>query len=351
MKDRRFHYVDAARGIAVLLVIYGHTFRESMRAAYAWCDFSYALVYRFHVSLLFLLSGFGYALTLEKNKTLTEWRYLGKKAKALLLPWFSYSVLIYVIFVAAQLLAPCRALLENTAYQKIPPAKYLAAMLKNENPYSFHLWYLQTLFLFTAVNFLKDKFLSEKYARRAAILLILSLPAFYTLFCRDWIWVFKGFFQKYLFFLLGTLLVREKVEKKAGILAAVGACSFAALVLEICFLPVEIYDNPYIDLGMSYVDNAITVGICLGILSVCILWNRYLGRLAQFGRNTMRYYLYHQPFCCALLGMLLYEKLHFSAVATVAACMVSAIALPWLFGKLIRLCRLDDIFRKIGLPA
>ena len=63
MKDRRFHYVDAARGIAVLLVIYGHTFRESMRAAYAWCDFSYALVYRFHVSLLFLLSGFGYALS------------------------------------------------------------------------------------------------------------------------------------------------------------------------------------------------------------------------------------------------------------------------------------------------
>ena len=56
-------------------------------------------------------------------------------------------------------------------------------------------------------------------------------------------------------------------------------------------------------------------------------------------------------FCCALLGMLLYEKLHFSAVVTVAACMVSAIALPWLFGKLIRLCRLDDIFKKIGLPA
>ena len=66
MKDRRFHYVDAARGIAVLLVIYGHTFRESMRAAYAWCDFSYALVYRFHVSLLFLLSGMGCTLTAQK---------------------------------------------------------------------------------------------------------------------------------------------------------------------------------------------------------------------------------------------------------------------------------------------
>lgn len=138
----------------------------------------------------------------------------GKKAKALLLPWFSYSVLIYVIFVAAQLLAPCRALLENTAYQKIPPAKYLAAMLKNENPYSFHLWYLQTLFLFTAVTFLKDKFLSEKYARRAAILLILSLPAFYTLFCRDWIWVFKGFFQKYLFSCSGRCLYGKRWKRR-----------------------------------------------------------------------------------------------------------------------------------------
>lgn len=56
----------------------------------------------------------------------------GKKSKSSFVAVVSYSVLIYVIFVAAQLFAPCRALLENTAYQKIPPAKYLAAMLKNE---------------------------------------------------------------------------------------------------------------------------------------------------------------------------------------------------------------------------
>ena len=94
------------------------------------------------------------------------------------------------------------------------PAKYLAAMLKNENPYSFHLWYLQTLFLFTAVTFLKDKFLSEKYARRAAILLILALPAFYTLFCRDWVWVFKGFFQKYLFSCSGRCLYGKRWKRR-----------------------------------------------------------------------------------------------------------------------------------------
>ena len=37
-EKKRFDYIDAAKGLAVLLVIFGHTFRESMRADLAWCD-------------------------------------------------------------------------------------------------------------------------------------------------------------------------------------------------------------------------------------------------------------------------------------------------------------------------
>ena len=50
------------------LVIYGHTLSGEYAGSLCVVRFSYALVYRFHVSLLFLLSGFGYALTLEKIK-------------------------------------------------------------------------------------------------------------------------------------------------------------------------------------------------------------------------------------------------------------------------------------------
>ncbi len=152
-----------------------------------------------------------------------------------MLPWFSYSVLIYVIFVAAQLLAPCRALLENTAYQKIPRQIPGCDAEKMKILTAFIFGICRPCFYLQQSLFLKDKFLSEKYARRAAILPILALPAFYTLFCRDWVWVFKGFFQKYLFFLLGTLLVREKGGKEGWNSGSSGACSFAALVLEICF--------------------------------------------------------------------------------------------------------------------
>lgn len=56
-EKKRIEYIDIAKGFALLLVIFGHTFRDSMRSTYFWCGFSYSFVYRFHVSLLFLLSG------------------------------------------------------------------------------------------------------------------------------------------------------------------------------------------------------------------------------------------------------------------------------------------------------
>ena len=65
---KRLDHIDIAKAIGLLLVIYGHTFRMSMRAAHPWCAFSYTFVYRFHVPLLFLLSGMGCTLTAQKNR-------------------------------------------------------------------------------------------------------------------------------------------------------------------------------------------------------------------------------------------------------------------------------------------
>ncbi len=67
---KRLDHIDIAKAIGLLLVIYGHTFRMSMRAAHPWCAFSYTFVYRFHVPLLFLLSGMGCTLTAQKNRSL-----------------------------------------------------------------------------------------------------------------------------------------------------------------------------------------------------------------------------------------------------------------------------------------
>ena len=77
---KRLDHIDIAKAIGLLLVIYGHTFRMSMRAVHPWCAFSYTFVYRFHVPLLFLLSGMGCNLTAQKNRSLSARQFLRKKA-------------------------------------------------------------------------------------------------------------------------------------------------------------------------------------------------------------------------------------------------------------------------------
>lgn len=351
MEQKRLDYLDAAKAIALLFVIYGHTFRDSMRSASLWCDLSYIFVYRFHVSLLFLISGVGYALSASKRSS-SPVPYLRRKAHALLLPWFSYSVLIYLLFAFVQLIPAVRSFLSSSSYRLISPLDYAITMLRNENPYNFHLWYLQTLFLFIAATYLMDHFLSPKNAKQLKILLIFLLPAFYMLFCQNWIWTFKGFFQKYYFFLLGSLLSPQTMERHARPLALSGIVSLAYLLMELFYPPADnLYEDFLTGLPLTYLDNLAIIGFCLGILAVCILLREKMQRIARFGQDTMLYYLYHQPFCCAVFSMILYDKYGISALTTVLLCMITSLLIPYLFRLIVRHLGLVNILKRIGLPA
>lgn len=348
---KRLNYMDAARAIAVLLVIFGHTFRESMREAFYWCDFSYLYVYRFHVSLLFVLSGMGYALTRKKHLCERTDSYIIKKAKSLLLPWLSYSLVIYAIFAAIWLLPGMRGLLEGSSYAFTAPAEYIGRLLKNENPYCFHVWYLQTLFLFVASVYIIDKYLPKKYALIIKISIITFAPILYDGLFADSAWVIKGFMQKIHFFVLGTFLTDDffrKNRKKlvgGGIVCAV----LLAWMLQSPFVK-ALYQTEYIGILTSYFENTVIAGLCVGIIALCVVFESEFRKVAEFGKNTMPYYLYHQPFFCAFLGMVLYEKLGMPAILTVIICMAASLLIPYSAIKVIRNTRFEGIVKKIGLP-
>ena len=174
MRLERVTYVDIAKGFILLLVIFGHTFRDSMREAYYWCDFLYLFLYKFHGSGLFLLSGMSYAIVVQKYKTLSPMQYTKKKSKSILLPWLSYSVFIYVIF----FLVSKAPMLSGALGDKgvVSPIEYLRLMLYNQNPYSFHLWYLNTLFLLSIFTFFIDKFLEDNNSKNLTLVLIIVIP-------------------------------------------------------------------------------------------------------------------------------------------------------------------------------
>ncbi len=364
-EKKRFDYIDAAKGLAVLLVIFGHTFRESMRADLAWCDVSYVVVYRFHVSLLFLLSGLGFGLAAQRYRAQSPLEFLRRKARSLLLPWLSYSVLMYIIFALIWALPPLRGMLAGSAYELISPARYLLDMLKNENPYCFHVWYLQTLFLFTLLTYACERYLPPRVSRAVRLALVFIIPLLYDLFCHDWVWAGKAFMQKAMFFLVGTLIPERAIREHARALS-VGGIGCGAVMLLLLFPPygVDLYASRTTAIPAMYLENAAILGLCLGITAVlsplcgraerqsasasrvpCVL------RLAAFGRQTMPYYLYHQPFCCAFLGLVLYEKLGVPAPAVVAACMAAGLLVPYLILRLLGGTRLGAALERMGLPT
>jgi fucose 4-O-acetylase-like acetyltransferase len=82
----RLDWLDAAKGLGILLVMLGHTDIPSQLKTY---------IYTFHMPLFFFLSG--YLFTLKKFPNLKV--FLTKRTKSLILPYLCFSLIAYIWFI------------------------------------------------------------------------------------------------------------------------------------------------------------------------------------------------------------------------------------------------------------
>src|SRR5512139_414041 len=78
--------VDAARGIGVILVVFGHTFQVYSVTSY---------VYAFHMPLFFLLSGYTFNI---QNYRQALGRFLRRNLLRLMVPYFGAAILSYLLY-------------------------------------------------------------------------------------------------------------------------------------------------------------------------------------------------------------------------------------------------------------
>lgn len=81
MKER-IEWLDIAKGLGIFLVVLGHN--SIPFVVFIW-------IYSFHMPLFFYLSGFLFSA----DKYNSTWEFVKRKAQTLLLPYFSFFVLIY----------------------------------------------------------------------------------------------------------------------------------------------------------------------------------------------------------------------------------------------------------------
>ena len=76
----RYDWVDKAKGIGILLVIYGHNY-----------PFMESYIYGFHMPLFFFISGMFHSEKMDTNS-------VTKRAKGILIPYFIWALLLYVFW-------------------------------------------------------------------------------------------------------------------------------------------------------------------------------------------------------------------------------------------------------------
>lgn len=351
-ENNRIEWVDVAKGIGILLVLIGHAPRDAMRSRYVSIDFLYHFIYSFHMPLFFFLSGVVYEHTKKNKLEKKDFRFVTGKAKSLLVPWISFSVLIYMIVYGLNLIPGIQGMVAGTFMEQIPFGEYVKANLFSENPYCIHIWYMYILFIVQTIVFLYDKlwrYISKREDTTGAfiILSILAAGAYFFL-------AYGQTAQKvwaYLLYYIMGILYKKVVQKKGSFFSVL---YLPGIVISCCYVWCMSIGNLQLPMWRWVVYQLQTyVGAPLMILLVISMSNG-LTRMKKdrgfrwLGERSFTIYLLHQPFPCAVIGTLLVKVLpetYIYYVLIMLVCIVCSIFVPVLITEFGYRIGLGKIFK------
>lgn len=97
MKER-IEWIDWLKGIALVLVIIGHTFRTSMYSENMIYGYIKSFIYAFHMPLFISISGFLFQSNRNNYMNINILDFFRNKWKSYMKPLISYAAIMYIIF-------------------------------------------------------------------------------------------------------------------------------------------------------------------------------------------------------------------------------------------------------------
>lgn len=281
----RLNYLDVAKGIAIILVVLGHAnFGDNYL-----CNW----ISSFHMPIFFIVSGI--LLSFKDNwKDQDMNGIVIKKAKQLLYPYFTFSLLmiLYHIVVA----------LKNGTYSELRNRILQTICLYGADTF----WFLSTLFIAEVIFIAIYKYAKKKWIYFLIIFIVSTLGA-YALQLEFWngsriLTVLNGFFNVIIrssiaaiFIEVGYLFykMRDFIDKYSKYAVILSVILFIANIY-ICQL------NHMVDLHYSKINNFILYYECSVITSLSILIIlQYVIKsnklLEYYGRNSLIIMSTHLP--------------------------------------------------------
>jgi len=279
--------IDIAKGLAILLVVFGHLVARADPAGVGWYEPLRRAVYAFHMPFFFYLSGLVFALRPG---------FVARRAQRLLIPFFALGILTILAKYAAA----------RVMFVDNPPENFGTALSNllwhTQASAALSIWFLFVLFVYTTAATLLRRHSQHPnltFLLIAAILYLIPFPPYFYLdriaryaiffaagLCAGhagdtWLTWIDRFWPLCLTILL-LILIPDALygtgwQEDPKILLAAGCISMPALHGLLRRLPIHSVQTMFLRLGrycfMIYLFNTLFIGLAKGFLLHVWAWN------------------------------------------------------------------------------
>lgn len=333
--NKRIEWIDIARGVGIILVVLGHSVTSAIRRDSTIAMEIYKVAYSVQIPLLLFVSGISFNLNFNKYENQSFVDFCLKKTKRLMLPYLSYSFLVYLIFYIASFAAPISSLLEKMSFGRISILEWAKDLLIGNNIFCEHLWYLYSLFLLSLISFLLIKIMGKWYKYLLVIFMILMWLFLKEPTDYDVIWktALKG-----IWFAVGCVFGAREIS------SLIKKCT-VIIPGSIAFIFWHLYQDN-IHIGGAEVALRFSV-VLLFVISI-IFFSQIIDGLGHkiikwLGKNSMYIYIFHQPFWGSGMGVLLYSVFHLPVIICIILAFLACIIVPIIIYKVLQNPRLKKI--------
>lgn len=276
MKERN-NSIDIMKGIGIFLVVLGHTTENKILLKW---------IYSFHMPLFFFLSGIFHS----NGRSYKE--FLIKKAKGLLIPYFSFATILFLFFIIVSKNIGFSAG-ENLSIKENFIGIFIGTDIKNISQVSWggQLWFLLALFLVSNINYFLEK-INFKF-QIVFNFLFIYLNIILTKMLNYYLpWCFLTVLMSINFYWCGKILKKYILNTKNNLKIYY---IFLLLVLNIIVsqynLKVEMWGNTYGNIVLFF------LGAYSGIFFIILIVNNFFFKykmIQYIGKNSLVILAFHK---------------------------------------------------------
>lgn len=309
MKEERIEWVDIAKGIGIGCVVMGHIFSSQMLA--------HKVIFLFHMPLFFFVSGFLYKRQSD-NKA-----YIIRKAKSLLVPYFSVFAFVFPILIFAYMPEgyTLNMIAWDTLYYVLGGC-YLRGLVYD---IFIAMWFITCLFLVQVIyNYIQTRF-KERTIHVVIFIMLIGAYINSIIYPGFWLpWSANVTLMAIPVYHLGYISRQINVDKYSILFIIAGLLICASLIV----FPQNTFDMMRNSYGIPFV-TLISAIICIYMvryISVIITKNSILKRiLSEFGKASLVIMAFHLP-----VYQLLWKYFEISSIPAIIVITI----IPYLFYRI-----------------